>query len=70
MANTPRITANWKQEFDARRYARALLALVEQLGEQHQAVRGEGPTFDDLMERFGGGTRDQAAEPDQSEGGS
>ncbi len=40
VANAPRITAKWKPEFDAGRYARALLALVEQLGEQHQAVMG------------------------------
>lgn len=44
MANAPRITANWKPEFDARRYARALLALVEQLGQQHQAVMGQPTT--------------------------
>jgi len=68
VANAPRITANWKPEFDAGRYARALLALVEQLGQQHQAVTGDPTTVDDLVERFGGGTTDHRDEPGDQDG--
>jgi len=39
MPDQPRISANWKKEIDARRFAQGLLALVGQLNQQSSSTR-------------------------------